>query len=290
MIIVNPRARAPYRAEYVDNVTISFVEIPGVGIGAQVEDDHPRLADLRAKALLCGHKVDGWNGDTLTVIATPAPVVAPTPARAPALDRPSTWADDLGAPPVLVRAALNGWTYEDATGTGIDGRFDESGGRGSNGLSAVQMSLCVPPSGWKPRHEVADPYPWEVPGWTPPPGFVPPAVRQRDLPPPAPPPDPVDDRFTDADTSAPDTSAPDAPVLERAVVDDAAKDAAAAALLAIGAAESDEQAALMVKAALDTPRAESGAPPSRGKINTYLRNRKLPTLAEDAYETIVSIL
>lgn len=294
MIIVNPRARAPYRAIYVTSLEIDFVEIPGVGIGAQVADDHPLAAAARGKALKMGHLVEGWDGDVLTVIPAPAlPTVAslPLPSPAPTATAPLlNWAEELDAPPVIVRAARNGWLYRDATGAGSGNLFDERGGRGTCGLTAIQMSLSNPPKDWTPRVEEADPYPWEVPGWAAPPGFTAPSVRVREIAPPTPPPDPVDERFSDADEPPPDDGAHDAPKLEVVEVTDETKTATAAALVALGVTESAEQALLIIKAAVETPRAADGSPPPRGKVNLTLRNRKLPQLAESTYATILSIL
>lgn len=293
MIVVNNGARAPYATIFVTGLSLDFVWRPEVGFSAIVDDAHPLAADVRAKVaalpmyeILEGGEAPSPAERPRVYVTTPTPDPTPAPvAPAPVLS---------GRHPILARAALNGWSDADMEGVGQGGRYDAEGGYGACGLTGITMSLTNPPPGWTPRVAEADPYPWEMPGWRPVDGFVPPIVRQRVVEPPAPEADPVEERFTDApaaEATADVATDDDGPALQREQATDEQRELVAQGLVANEIAPDIDTARKMVLAALETPAASTGAPPSRGKVNLTLRNRKLPQIRYDAdFSSIQAIL
>lgn len=280
MIVVNRTAREPYATIFIRDLLLRFEWRAGVGFCAEVENGHPFAGEIRTK-------VAGLPSYEIIDDVLPD---APPPQPEPAVKRARTWADEeYDVPPLIARAALNGWAYSDVTGAGAN-PGDTS--RGACGLTAMQMALSEPPPGWSPRVKEADSYPWEIPGWRAPPDFIAPQVRQREIAPPEPLPEPVDVRFSDAPDSVPaDDKDEPGPALESHASTEQERASVAAALVAMGVAPSLDVAVRMVDAALDTPRASTGGPPSRGKVNLTLRNRKLPQIvSDDVFDVVQPIL
>jgi hypothetical protein len=75
-------------------------------------------------------------------------------------------------------AIANGWQPEDLHGTNQGGDPGPKGGTSpATGLNLGQMAMCTPPAGWLTAR--AESYPWQVPGWVPPPRFQQPAVAPK---------------------------------------------------------------------------------------------------------------
>jgi hypothetical protein len=100
------------------------------------------------------------------------PLAVDAPVSRPAAARPvvSTTPADL--------ALANGWFAEDLVGTGAHGDPGPAGGvSATTGLNLGQMVMAPAPEGW--GGVVATLWPWQVPGWAPPPNFKQPAVQSK---------------------------------------------------------------------------------------------------------------
>lgn len=185
LIYTTPPKRQPSHLD-VDVAGILFHLRPAHRAGrliyiASVPSDlsEERLEGLRAFAAASGgrYELDGEGERPAQVVR---PVVVETIVT---LDKPRERLPGLSladAAPLPVAMALrNGWTMADLTGGGREGDWGPSGGFGMrSALTIAQLALTVPPPGWS--DEIAEgAYPWEIEGWTPPPGFTPPQVPSR---------------------------------------------------------------------------------------------------------------
>lgn len=278
---------------------LCFEPIPGVGVAVHIPDDASYAAALRGQ--LHAYTDLGWEAfedrdapDVHTVLtggvvlprlgAPPRVNLAALAEEAAVAQAVST--DDYdarvarGEMPSWAAAALRrGWLPEDLG----DYATAESLGRVACGLRILEVATSVPPAGWTRVERV-----WEVVGWEPPPGFAPPAVPAAVVPDDPPVVEAPDERFAeptpeqgedeeDEDEDAPET----APSVNDSLF--------RAQLIAVGAAEDDEQAARIITLACEVAPG-AGAPAPRGKVNIKLRNNKLPTLDEAAYEIIKPLL
>jgi len=277
-------------------VVLRFEAVQNAGIAVHVADDAPHAQELRTALLRLAPQ--GWEGfedqeaPEIYALLTGGPVPLPrlgapprvqTAAVADVSTAPAT--DDLtarvasGELPAWAAGALRlGWTADDIG----DYAQAEAAGRAACGLRPLEMMLVAPPSGWTRVERV-----WEVVGWTPPDGFVPPTVPPAVVPDAPPPVEAPDERF-----AAPEPEAPPEPDEVQNDTDDAADiDAADVArqLVALGAAEDEDIALRIITLAREVPPG-SGAPAPRGKINIKMRNNKLPSLDEAAYDLIKPLL
>jgi hypothetical protein len=283
-------------------VRLCFEPVPGVGVAVHVPDDAPHTPGLRAQ--LHAYAGMGWEAfeddvvpDVHTVLtggvvlprlgAPPRVNLAALASASAAADAAPT--DDYdalvarGDMPSWAAAALRrGWLPEDIG----DYAAAESLGRVACGLRILEVATSVPPAGWTRVERV-----WEVVGWEPPPGFVPPSVPPAVVPDEPPPVEQPDERFAEPTPQTglgEDEGDHEEDVAPSSPLDvDVAQ--ACAQLVAVGAAEDTEQAARIIELAREVAPG-AGAPAPRGKVNIKMRNNKLPNLDEAAYEIIKPLL
>ena len=316
MILHRPSLRAAIAVE-IAGQTIRFTPFARIGAAAHVPDDVPHaerlreaarampgwvvLEDQHASELLGLLTGTGGYGATPGAVAPrniqveAAAVVDPTD-KLGTHPRVTAFSQDYGVPVAnmpdwLKKAVTNGWDYADLTGAGEHDDITNSGGRGERShLTAFEMMFSSPPPGWPIEGKV----PWDIAGWVAPPNFIAP-TRTPVVIPDVPAAEEPDARFRDPappdDVLAALASAPteDAPAAQPGVTDDDLDDIALR-LVDLKVTDTIGEALDIIAVARDVPRAEGGGPAPRGKVNTKLRGKKLPTLDEDAYGIIVPLL
>ncbi len=157
-------------------------------------------------------------------------------------------------------AIANGWQPEDLHGTNQGGDPGPKGGTSpATGLNLGQMAMCTPPAGWLTAR--AESYPWQVPGWVPPPRFQQPAVAPKVAP-----------------------AAPSA--LEAAPVEvlEGARELIAPVIEAAEAVEPYPQAEWEAALAVIKSIFPSAKRPSVARVRARLQHAGLPTLSDDEAE------
>jgi hypothetical protein len=157
-------------------------------------------------------------------------------------------------------AIANGWQPEDLHGTNQGGDPGPKGGTSpATGLNLGQMAMCTPPAGWLTAR--AESYPWQVPGWVPPPRFQQPAVALKVAP-----------------------AAPSA--LEAAPVEvlEGARELIAPVIEAAEAVEPYPQAEWDAALAVIKSIFPSAKRPSVARVRARLQHAGLPTLSDDEAE------
>ncbi len=284
MFVLIPTLTRPLSTQFLPGLVLQFCVVPPYGAAAEIPADREAEARARVRGLAPRYRVadEDEAQDIATLLGRPSRTASAAPASAS-----GTWADQEAAqgtkvPLWVLQGARNGWNYADLTG----GETPDDGEGASHapcrcGLTPAQVMLCSPPPGWAERaaHIL---HPWQMPGFSPPPGFVAPTSTPVVVPVVEPVAE-VDDRFSEPTPPTEDESAPtpsddvevsragaadiDAVVKEIATRTDKPFDDVKAAVLLV----------------LDMPKPETGGNVPRGKANIALRSRRLPTFSEQDY-------